>query len=450
MKEKDNKINLKKLFGWLDILKIDMDKPVPFRQQFAVMCTVLIISCLLFTVVYFQQMITSGVSEKEVMQTSVSEKNEAAEGVEKKKKEDKSEKTETSKKNEVKKQHVSVQDNGESASELIGSMTTVSKEIDELHKGKLILVNKDYSCRYDGENVKEMKDLKSSSYILIDYSVCLDPSIADSLNSMMDDFAEMYGDNDLMIACGYRSYETQIKLFNTEIENKGESDAEQWVAPPGYSEHQTGYVLDLDLNKDERGSGINFDGNGLYSWLNDNCDEYGFVVRYIEGKEKITGYNYEPWHFRYVGIPHSQYMTDNKIALEEYLELLQQHTEARPLVVQDHKGVRWCIYYTPVENWDTTQINVPAEKEYTISGDNYSGYIVTVKLDAIENYSEESSSDEVYSEEGTTDEGYSGEDYSDEGYSGEGYSDEGYSGEGYSDEDYSGEGYSDEGYSEEW
>lgn len=380
----NNSNNEKKqgIFRLLEIYKIDPDKPVPFRQQLVIMCTILIVSCLLFTVVFFQQKLTHG-STDEVVQVSAADEHKTAAASDEKAASQVStvkqeSKKEQEKKEESSKQEAVTMEASASAEELIGEMKTVSMDAVSVHSGELILVNKDYSCRYDGENVKPLSELKTDSYLLIDYSVELEAETAAALNSMMDDFENNYGENDVMVACGYRSYDTQIRLYNSEKDNT--DDAEQWVAPPGYSEHQTGYVLDLDLNKEEKGSGIDFDGSGDYGWLNNNCDNYGFIVRYIEGKEDITGYNKEPWHFRYVGLPHSRFITRNGITLEEYIELLHNYSADKPLVINDSDGSRYCVYYTPLDDWNTTEVKVPANTEYKISGDNYSGFIVTVKL----------------------------------------------------------------------
>ncbi len=359
------------------ILKIDFDKPIPFKQQFAIMCTVLIISCMLFTVVYFQQLLSGNIAtageperaeSKPAVQAAAEESSVSAP-------------SQTSREDESKpgsaESHVT--DIKEVGSDVLGNMTSVSKTYDDIHQGKLILVNKDYSCRLDGENVKSIFEAKSDSYVVTDRNVSLDMSIIENLNSMLDDFYSIYGESDIMVACGYRSYDTQVGLFNEEVESVGAQEAEQWVAPPGYSEHQTGYVFDLNLNI--RGSaGIDYSGEGNYSWINENCPDYGFIIRYPSGKEEITGYSQEPWHFRYVGIPHSQYISDNGITLEEYFDIISEHKSNNPVLIEDHSGCRWCVYYVEAVEYGETNIPVPENYEYEISGDNYSGFIVTVKL----------------------------------------------------------------------
>ncbi len=359
------------------ILKIDFDKPVPFRQQIAVTFTVLIVSCLLFTVVYFQQLLSGNIATATERETKTEASgSEVPAGAE--------ESTVTSSKPDGAQQSDSseksvVSDVSEADAEILGSMTSVSKSYDDIHYGELVLVNKDYSCHSDGENVESIFETKSDSYVVTDRYVSLDTSIIEYVNSMLDDFYEIYGETDIMIACGYRSYDTQVGLFNEEINSVGTQAAEQWVAPPGYSEHQTGYVFDLDLNVDG-GNGIDYSGEGNYAWINEHCSDYGFIIRYPAGKEDITGYSAEPWHFRYVGIPHAQYISDNNITLEEYFDIIYKHKADNPALMEDHSGCRWCVYFVEADEAQDTRIPVPENYDYSISGDNCGGFIVTVKL----------------------------------------------------------------------
>ena len=96
----------------------------------------------------------------------------------------------------------------------------------------------------------------------------------------------------------YRSYQTQKRLYQTYVATDGQELAESYSARPGYSEHQTG--LSVDINTADFYS--NFQNTDTYRWLRENSWKYGFILRYPEGKERITGYQFEPWHYRYVGV----------------------------------------------------------------------------------------------------------------------------------------------------
>lgn len=98
---------------------------------------------------------------------------------------------------------------------------------------------------------------------------------------------------------------------------QAEQDAQLWVNPVGYSEHQTG--LAVDINAD----GIHSTGTQVYSWLSVHAWEYGFILRYPEGKTALTGTDYEPWHYRYVGKDAAKAIHDQGICLEEYLGVSQ-------------------------------------------------------------------------------------------------------------------------------
>lgn len=114
----------------------------------------------------------------------------------------------------------------------------------------------------------------------------------------------------------YRSYNTQENLYNNYKKVHGLEWTEKWSAHPGYSEHQTG--LALDVCSKATGTMQAFEGTKEFTWMKDNAYKYGFILRYPEGKENITGYNYEPWHYRYVGKEVAKYIYDNDITFEEY------------------------------------------------------------------------------------------------------------------------------------
>ena len=111
----------------------------------------------------------------------------------------------------------------------------------------------------------------------------------------------------------YRSYEYQAGLYNRYVERDGQAEADRYSARPGHSEHQTGLAIDVNslaYSFAEKPEGI---------WLAAHCAEYGFILRYPEGKEEITGYRYEPWHIRYLGRETAQAVTASGLTLEEYL-----------------------------------------------------------------------------------------------------------------------------------
>ena len=117
---------------------------------------------------------------------------------------------------------------------------------------------------------------------------------------------------------GYRSYETQAGLMAGGIEKYGSRDeARRWIAEAGQSEHQTGLAVDVAAPGVR---GIDFQTTREFEWLRAHAHEYGFILRYPQGKEHITGIAYEPWHYRYVTVEHAaKFGPHSNLTLEEYL-----------------------------------------------------------------------------------------------------------------------------------
>ena len=117
----------------------------------------------------------------------------------------------------------------------------------------------------------------------------------------------------LSIKSGYRSYETQQTLYNNYVARDGKAAADRYSARPGHSEHQTGLAIDINRASDA------FTKTPEAKWLAENCWKYGFIIRYPEGKESITGYKYESWHVRYLGKELAKAVYESGLTLEEYL-----------------------------------------------------------------------------------------------------------------------------------
>ncbi len=121
------------------------------------------------------------------------------------------------------------------------------------------------------------------------------------------------GDGQYMyLNSGYRSYASQQSIYADYVYSYGYAYAEAYAARPGHSEHQTGLAIDVTNS-----SGY-FTGSTQAAWLHENCADYGFILRYPEGKSDKTGYNAEAWHIRYVGKAHAQKITASGLCLEEY------------------------------------------------------------------------------------------------------------------------------------
>jgi zinc D-Ala-D-Ala carboxypeptidase len=118
----------------------------------------------------------------------------------------------------------------------------------------------------------------------------------------------------------YRSYDYQTGLYERYVERDGSEAADRYSARPGYSEHQTGLAFDIgEVNNEQYYASEKFGETEAGKWVAANAYRFGFIMRYPEGKEKITGYMHESWHFRYVGIDVAEEIYKKNISLEEYL-----------------------------------------------------------------------------------------------------------------------------------
>ena len=113
----------------------------------------------------------------------------------------------------------------------------------------------------------------------------------------------------------YRSYGYQNNLYNRYLKEDGKEKADTYSARPGYSEHQTGLAVDVCNGIEDY---TNFEKTQEFIWMNNNAHKFGFILRYPKGKEKETKYQYESWHYRYVGVEVAQYIHEHNITLEEY------------------------------------------------------------------------------------------------------------------------------------
>ena len=147
------------------------------------------------------------------------------------------------------------------------------------------------------------------------------------------------------VSAGYRSWDDQVNMLNSKVRSyqkshkdwsssKARRAALRTVAEPGCSEHHLG--LAFDVNKKGASS---FAGTKQSKWLNEHCWEYGFIIRYQKEKEKITGFEAEPWHIRYVGVEHALYMRDHDLCLEEYVQGLQDGSIPNPAVKAEEQEV---------------------------------------------------------------------------------------------------------------
>lgn len=247
----------------------------------------------------------------------------------------------------------------------------------DLAKGDLILVNRDYETSDIAEGLVSVYEKRNPHFTVRSTEVKLLEHAATALSNMMQGFYDATGHEDVQITGGYRTKAEQKKLYDKD--SVTDNDSPDRTAAAGHSDHETGLSFDINLYSD--GVAAEFDGTGDYAWLTEHCADYGFIQRYPADKVEQTKFSAEPWHFRYVGIPHAVYMTGNNLSLEEYLTLLQNYTyEGERLQLTDHLGNIYETFYVSAGMEDEAgivEIPAPSDIPHTISGDNCSGFIVT-------------------------------------------------------------------------
>ena len=126
----------------------------------------------------------------------------------------------------------------------------------------------------------------------------------------------------IWICSGYRSYSYQQQLYDNYVAQDGKEEADRYSARPGHSEHQTGLAIDVN------DAGSDFDGTPEAAWLAAHCADYGFIIRYKQGKESSTGYMAESWHIRYLGDAELCRKIDaSGLSLEEYLGITSVYAD---------------------------------------------------------------------------------------------------------------------------
>ena len=195
-----------------------------------------------------------------------------------------------------------------------------------------MLVNKDYPVEEDfvPADLVLLSDVLDSSLVRIKHEGTMAVRTAAEALEVMLEAAKADGIKNWQINTAYRSYSDQETLLNQKIrayqkehsgwsKSRARSAALRTVAEPGCSEHHLGLAFDITA----KGASA-FKGTKQCKWLHAHCWEYGFIVRYQEGKEDITGFTAEEWHIRYVGTEHSMAMLNANFCLEEYLENMEE------------------------------------------------------------------------------------------------------------------------------
>ena len=227
----------------------------------------------------------------------------------------------------------------------------------KLSTGMLAIINNEHPAgtSSDQKRVNLLK-YKNEFYSLVSENVKLNEEAAEALNNMMAAYNEATGLSDFIV-------------YGTNDTYTGDGSS----CPEYFPESAAGNTIDLALNAG--GSIIAFDGYDTEGWIIDNCEKYGFIVRYPKGKEAKTKHDFCPWHLRYVGGVHAAIMDEKDMCLEEYIDFLKGFSFDKSFSYA-YNGVNYEIYTSPAKN-SAEPARVPVSGTYTVSGDNIGTFIIT-------------------------------------------------------------------------
>lgn len=246
------------------------------------------------------------------------------------------------------------------------------------HIGKSIKLEKRYNLNFKSYTLNEVKEnpkitfnnnllLINEEHLipsetemqLADYSslgILMDENLCEPYKKLTEDIFQNFGEN-LYISSSYRTSEKQAKIKDEE------GDTAQSV---GASEHQAGLALDVYI---QYFAGMGFIKSNTGQYVNSYCYKYGFIIRYPYFDKKTTGIEYEPWHIRYVGEPHAEIISKNRITLEEYI------SDFKPGEFYEYDG------YIISRQIADDEIKLPEKyNSAEISSDNCGNYIITIKI----------------------------------------------------------------------
>lgn len=246
-------------------------------------------------------------------------------------------------------------------------------EYEDIFSGDLVLVNADYEYKFPENDIDVITLVgnRNDYYSAGDYVTSLDSDVLYQLNSMIEAYAKAYNleTTDIFVQDGYRTYDEQVDRHNTGKSKTFEA---------GHTDYHTGRTFDMFCNDSESGTGFAyFSAEGSYEWFAENAGNYGFIVRFPEDKQEITGERPRAYTYRYVGVPHAVYINSNNLCMEEYIEEIKSYNIDSPLkITADSK--EYTVYYTEADKFSINEVLVPSDKAYTVSGNNEDGFIVTV------------------------------------------------------------------------
>ena len=241
--------------------------------------------------------------------------------------------------------------------------------------GPLVLVNQSHPLEREPDAASLLPPDDRRPHIL------LDTRAGTVLNRFLSDLGCT---GEIVPVSGYRSRAVQKAIFSDSLRDNGETFTLSYVALPGCSEHQTGLAVDLGENRPDLDFiRPQFPDTGVFRTFRRRASEYGFILRYPENKTSLTGIQYEPWHFRYVGWPHARLMEREGLVLEEYHRMLENYPEYGPHLHFQEQGRSFEIYTVSRDNLEDLPDRLPKNTLCQWSGNNGSGVVITIWRDVL-------------------------------------------------------------------
>ena len=247
-------------------------------------------------------------------------------------------------------------------------MRTIKLRKEDIYRGNLILINKDHSIGIEENEIKnDLVPVCSTTHLLKSEAAKRIHHILKKIDTH----------NEIVAVSCFRTKREQEEIYNRSIKENGLEFTKKYVAKPDESEHQSGLAIDLGEDKEDMDFICpDFPYHGVFNEFRKMAVKNGFIERYKEDKEFITGISKEPWHFRYIGYPHSVIMEEKGFCLEEYHVFLKKFTsEENSFQYKDDEYI-WKIFYVEAVE-DIEDLKISEGYECNISGNNKDGFIIT-------------------------------------------------------------------------
>ena len=247
------------------------------------------------------------------------------------------------------------------------SRTKIAREMG--CRGALLLISPEHALHRAPERGELTAAEKAGSAVLLTHAAA---------RMLQRALADVGAGRRITVVSGYRPHQEQIQIWEETMRREGEAFTRKYVAKPGHSEHECGLAVDLAEYREKIDFICpEFPRSGVCGRFRQAAPYRGFVERYPAGKENVTGIGAEPWHFRYVGYPHSVIMTRGGLVLEEYLDFLKEETAPdRPYSYCEGK-IRIDICYLSLDEWEGRELEWPDDAPALLSGTNEGGLVWT-------------------------------------------------------------------------